>query len=529
MRTSNLLLLGSVTIGTLPSIGSNPEVDGKSKRPNIIYIMSDDHAFQAISAYDHPLGKIAPTPNIDRIASSGMLFDNAYCANSISGPSRACVMTGKHSHANGFMSNNEDEFDGSQLTLPKVLGANGYKTAIVGKWHLGSNPTGFDFWSIHVDQGEYNNPRFIEMGDTTKRVGYATDLTADYGLEWIDKQKDGDAPFFLMLHFKAPHRNWIPAERHYQLFENTVFPEPETLFDDYSTRGKATEMQMMTIDRHMFAGYDLKLSNGPNSDTWINDGIAPSFGNMTDEEKARYVATYRDGNNKFYADKPQGDDLVRWKYQRYMRDYCATIAAIDENVGRVLDYLKANGLDENTIVVYTSDQGFYLGEHGWYDKRFMYEESMRMPLMMMYPKAIAAHGETTKLVQNIDFAPTLIDFAGAKIPTEMQGESFKSLLTGGKYDRKSLYYRYYETKKDLHNVMKHLGVKQERYKLICFFDNTKADSYHYWELYDLQNDPRELNNIYGKVGMEKITKSLKGEIIRLAAQYNDILPAFIKK
>lgn len=528
MKSTNLLLLGTSALCVVPAFGTKKEdSSGEKKRPNIIYIMSDDHAFQAISAYGHPVGKVAPTPNIDRIASEGVLFNNAYCANSISGPSRACVLTGKHSHANGFLANDGTHFDGSQTTLPKVLKENGYKTAMVGKWHLGSFPTGFDFWSMHVDQGEYANPRFVEMGDTTIRAGYATDLTANYGIEWIEKQKNGDDPFFLMLHFKAPHRTWIPAPRHYRLHENTKFPEPETLFEDYSERGKATQLQKMTIDKDMFPGYDLKISTEYGSDQWRTDGIKPVFANFTPEEKTAYVASYRESNDKFHQEKPQGKEFVSWKYQRYMRDYCATVAAVDENVGRVLDYLKANGLDENTIVVYTSDQGFYLGEHGWYDKRFMYEESFRMPLMMMYPKAIKPNQKTTKLVQNIDFAPTLIDFANAKIPQEMQGESFKKLVTGGKYDRKSLYYRYYEFENYMHNVMPHLGVKQDRYKLICFFETTKADAHHYWELYDLQNDPSELNNLYGKKGMEKVTITLKDEIRTLANKYNDTLPSFI--
>lgn len=522
MNKLRFVMAGGVAFATLSALGQ-----GKDKRPNIIYIMSDDHAVQAISAYGHPIGKVAPTPNIDRIANDGMLFNNAYCANSISGPSRACILTGKHSHANGFLANDGSRFDGSQVTLPKLLQSNGYATAMVGKWHLGSFPTGFDFWTMHVDQGEYANPRFVEMGDTTIRTGYATDLTTDFGIDWIEKQKNGDKPFFLMLHFKAPHRTWIPAPRHYRLHENTVFPEPKTLFDDYATRGEATKLQLMTIEKDMFPGYDLKMSTELGSDVWRTEGLKPVFANFTQAEKDEYIASYRESNDKFHAQNPKGDDLVRWKYQRYMRDYCATVAAIDQNVGRVLDYLKANGLDKNTIIVYTSDQGFYLGEHGWYDKRFMYEESFRMPLMIRYPNHIKAHKTTTKLVQNIDFAPTILDFAGIEIPIEMHGQSFKNLLTGGIYERRSLYYRYYEYVDHMHNVMEHLGIKQDRYKLICFFKNSKTSSGHYWELFDLKSDPQELYNIYGKVGTEKITKELKSELFGLAKQYNDTLPDFI--
>ncbi len=500
----------------------------EQKKPNVIYIMSDDHAVQAISAYGHPVSAVAPTPNIDRIANEGVLFNGSYCGNSISGPSRAAVITGKHSHANGFKTNSEGDFNGEQLTMPKVLQQNGYETAIIGKWHLGGKPTGFDHWMILNGQGQYFNPVFITDIDTTKHTGYATDLITDYSIDWMEKQRKEEKPFFIMIHHKAPHRTWIPAPRHYYKFENTEFPVPETLFDEYNTRTRAAHEQMMTIDKHMFLGYDLKLSDSVASTNWINDGMKPNFSNMTADEKKLYQAAYQKTNDEFNENKPTGKDLVKWKYQRYMRDYCATITAVDENVGRILDYLQQTDLDENTIVMYTSDQGFYLGEHGWYDKRFMYEESMRMPLLMKFPKSIKPGKQTDALVQNIDYAPTILDFCGIEKPKEMHGVSFKQVVENGKPKtwRKSLYYRYYEYNKWIHYVMPHIGVKQERYKLIAFHSPKNEV---FWELYDLKNDPQEMNNIYGEKGTDKITRNLKSEMQSLANLYNDTLPECITK
>lgn len=529
---------------------SKSEKPTQPKRPNVIYIMSDDHGVQAISAYGHPISKVAPTPNIDRLASEGLLFNRAFCCNSISGPSRAAILTGKHSHVNGFRTNG-DGFDGTQEALSKILGRQGYSTAVIGKWHLQIHPTGFDYWKVLIDQGEYYNPKFIEMGDTIRAKGYATDIITDYAMNWIDDQRaaDSEKPFFLMLHHKAPHRNWQPAQRHLYLFDTTKFPEPETLFDKYENRVAASR-QEMSIAKDMMAGYDLKLSMEEGSDEWNQEGWGPDFRNMDSTEKAAYVASYRRSNDEFYRLKPQGDDLIRWKFQRYMRDYCATVASLDENIGRLLDYLKERGLDENTIVVYTSDQSFYLGEHGWFDKRFMYEESMRMPLMVRYPARIAAAGRTDALVQNIDFAPTLLDFCGVPTPDDMQGESFRELAVdksakAPKNWRKSLYYRYYENP-GIHNVMQHAGVRTDRWKLIYFFDNTNTNNYlkpvagvlpsreggvlltepkeYYFELYDLENDPTESHNIYGTKGTEKTVARLTTELLRLATQYNDQLP-----
>lgn len=509
--------------------------EDQPKRPNIIYIMSDDHAHQAISAYGHPIGEVAPTPNIDRIAQSGVRFDRAYCGNSISGPSRATVITGKHSHKNGFRRNDGIPFDGSQQTLAKVMGENGYATALVGKWHLISYPTGYDYWNILNNQGEYYNPDFIShTGDTIRRHGYVTDLITDESIEWIEQHRqaaqDGTQPFFIQVHHKAPHRTWQPAERHLYLHEHTFFPYPENFFDDYEGRIAAQRQEMsIASQKDMMFGYDLKLSVGPNTDTWVNDGWGGGeFRWMDSVQKEKYIASYRARNNKFWADPPTGDSLVKWKFQQYMRDYTATIAAVDDGVGKLLDYLDASGLSENTLVIYASDQSFYLGEHGWFDKRFIYEESMRMPLLMKLPGHIPEGFVADQaLVQNIDFAPTMLDFAGIETPSDMQGVSFRKIAEGQskpKGWRNSLYYRYYE--EGIHNVMQHAGVHAGDWKLVYFYSNEKEGqpSEYFFELYDLKSDPLEMKNIYGQKGTEKMTQKLMKELNRLAAMYEDTLP-----
>ncbi|MDR1706783.1 MAG: sulfatase [Prevotella sp.] len=484
------------------------------QQPNIIFIMSDDHAGQAISAYGHPVSKMAPTPNIDKIAENGAIFMNNYCCNSISGPSRAAILTGKHSHENGFMKNSNKGFDGSQQTLPKILQANGYQTAIIGKWHLVSKPTGFDHWMILNDQGDYCNPYFITEQDTTRYMGYVTDLITDFTKSWLDN-RNKEKSFFLMMHHKAVHRNWVPAERHYRLYEHTTFPMPGNYFDDYEGRSAASQ-QKMNIYRDMYEGHDLKMVAGINSDSLLYDPWPHAFlDTMTDAERKCFIEAYRERNNDFYTTKRTEKEVAEWKYQRYMQDYMATVKSLDESVGDILDYLKENGLDENTIVIYTSDQGFYLGEHGWFDKRFMYEESFCMPMVMSYPGHIKAGTKVQGLTQNIDFAPTFLDMCSIEIPKDMQGISFKRLLENGKTPkdwRKSLYYHYYEFP-GFHSVRAHYGVKKERYKLMYFY---KEDI---WELYDLKKDPAEMHNIYGQKGTEKITKELKQELLRLQDEY----------
>ena len=475
--------------------------------------MSDDHAMQAISAYGNPVSKLAPTPNIDKIAHDGAIFNNNYCCNSISGPSRAAIITGKHSHKNGFMKNWAKGFDNTQQTLPKILQKNGYQTAIIGKWHLVSKPTGFDYWIVLNDQGEYNNPDFITEEDTVQYKGYVTDIITDITKKWLDS-RDKNKPFFLMMHHKAVHRNWVPAEKYYHLYENIKFPLPENYYDDYTGRIAASK-QKMNIYRDMYEGHDLKMVTGANSDTLLYDPWPQAFMNrMTPDEKNRFFEAYRKRNNDFYASPKNEKEIAEWKYQRYLQDYLAVVKSVDDSVGEILEYLKENGLDENTLVVYTSDQGFYLGEHGWFDKRFMYEESMVMPMVMSCPSIISPGTKINQLTQNIDFAPTFLDLCGIEIPADMQGISFKPLLEGKKVKnwRKYLYYHYYEFP-GFHSVRAHYGIKGKRYKLIHFYKDNN------WELYDLKTDPHEMNNIFGKPGTEKITCKLKAELKKLQQTY----------
>lgn len=490
------------------------EKNKENQPPNIVFIMADDHAVQAISAYGHPVSQLAPTPNIDRIARAGALFMANYCGNSICGPSRASILTGKHSHQHGFMKNDAQGFDGSQTTLPKILQSRGYQTALIGKWHLISKPTGFDYWKILHDQGEYNNPDFITGADTTRYPGYVTDIITDLTKEWLEG-RDKEKPFFLMMHHKAPHRNWVPAERHYNLYDSVVFPLPETFFDEYEGRF-AAQMQKMNIYRDMYEGHDLKLNLTQCTDSLRYDPWPHVFmGRMTAEERERFWDAYRAKNNTFFEIDPTDTvAIARWKFQRYLQDYLATIKLVDESVGEILDYLDKESLTENTLLVYTSDQGFYMGEHGWFDKRFMYEESMIMPLVMRFPGKIEPGTVVSQLTQNIDFAPTFLDYCGIGIPGDMQGRSFRPLLQGeeGAEWRKTLYYHYYEFP-GFHSVRAHYGVKSDRYKLMHFY---REDI---WELFDLKEDPAEMNNIYGSPGTEKIVKELKTEIQRLQELY----------
>lgn len=489
----------------------------KSQRPNIIYIMSDDHALQAISAYGHAVSKLAPTPNIDRIADEGIRFDQSFVANSLCGPSRATMLTGKFSHKNGFRLNS-DEFDATQNTWIRELGQAGYSTAVVGKWHLKSTPVGFDYWKILKDQGEYYNPDFITAEDTTYVEGYTTDLVTDYSLEWLEKQKGKKEPFALLIHHKAPHRNWMPPIRHANAFDNVEFPVPDTYFDEYKGRNAAAT-QEMNIYRDMQEGHDLKMSVAVGKDEWRKDIWPHLFERLTKEQKEAWHKAYRAKNDKMNAADFNEKEMALWKYQRYLQDYCATVKAVDENIGRVLDYLDKNGLSENTIVVYTSDQGFYLGEHGWFDKRFMYDESFKTPLLIRYPKVIKAGSESQAFVQNVDYAPTFLDFAGVEIPSDMQGKSLKGILTkkgkAPKNWRESVYYHYYEFP-GFHKVKRQYGVRTKEYKLIHFY--FPNDDY---EFYDLKKDPKEINNLINDPAYASKVKELKEELARLMKEYDE--------
>lgn len=482
----------------------------KTNQPNIIFIISDDHAEQAISAYGHGLNQ---TPNIDRLAKKGVRFTNATVTNSICAPSRAVILTGKHSHKNGLI-NNEVTFDGSQATFPKLLKEAGYHTAIVGKWHLKSEPTGFDQWMVLPGQGEYYNPDFRTSEGIIRIPGYVTDIITEKSLEWLDNIKKQDKPFCLMVQHKAPHRNWMPAPEYLNQFDNTEIPVPDNFFDDYSTRGRAAREQEMEIDKIMNRGYDLKLTT-PGTDDIIKDGWGDSWDRMNPDQLKKWKNAYHDKNEAFNKAQPEGKELALWKYKRYMQDYLSTIQSVDDGVGQILDYLDQSGLAENTIVVYTSDQGFYLGEHGWFDKRFMYEESLSTPLLMRYPKAVKQGWVCDKMVQNLDFAQTFLDYAGVEAPKEMQGMSMRPVLeqTGGEW-RDAIYYQYFEYP-GIHAVKRHYGISTERYKLIHFyFDNDE------WEFYDLQNDPHEMNNRYADPEYATIIEDLKTRLTELRQQYD---------
>ncbi|MFC1498108.1 sulfatase [Verrucomicrobiota bacterium] len=468
----------------------------ESSKPNILFIFSDDHACQAIGAYGSIINK---TPNIDRIAAEGTIFRNNFCCNSICAPSRATVLTGKHSHMNGQLTNRK-RFNGKQMTFPKLLQKTGYQTAIFGKWHLGSNPTGFDEWMVFSSgQGAYYNPKYATPRGTWDGKGYSANITTNLALDWLNKrEKNSNKPFLLMCQYKAPHRNWKAAPEYFTKYQNETIPEPPTLFDDYSGRTSSAGNHKMGIDKHMSMSYDLKVMDKP-------------FG-FTANDRKLWEETYGKENREFKKANLQGKDLVRWKYQRYIKDYLRCVSAVDDNVGRILDHLKETGLDKNTIVIYSSDQGFYLGEHGWFDKRWMYEESLRMPLVMRWPGKIKPGSEIKAMTQNIDFAPTFLEAAGVAVPEEMQGKSIIPLLKNPDTEwRKSIYYHYHENQG--HGVPAHYGVRTERYKLIHFYKSKE------WELFDLKKDPQELNSVYDQADYQEIRARLHKELDKLQRHY----------
>jgi arylsulfatase A-like enzyme len=482
------------------------------QRPNIIYIMSDDHAWQAISAYGGPLKYLAPTPNIDRIAANGMRFNRCLVTNSISGPCRAVILTGKYSHLNGFIKNEgQAPFDGTQQTFPKLLQASGYRTAIIGKWHLGSNPTGFDHWEILPGQGNYYNPDFITKDGTHIENGYVTEIITEKCIEWIKEVKNSGKPFMLMMHHKAPHREWQPGPNELTLYKDVTFPEPATLFDDYSNRGTAEKSQDMTISKTMRIEEDLKMYRDKSKMkiTGLN--------RLNPEQLKAWDNVYDPIIRHFYEDNLSGRELVKFKYQRYLQDYLACIAAVDKSVGEVLDFLKQNGLDKNTIVIYASDQGFYLGEHGWFDKRWMFEQSYRTPLLIEWPGITKPGSENEDMVSNIDLAETFLDMAGVKIPADMQGRSMVPVLKGNTPAdwRKEHYYHYYEYPGS-HMVKRHYGMSTERYKLIHYYYDIDE-----WELYDIETDPQEMKNVYSDPAYSNVRKDLHKRLQKLMTKYKD--------
>ena len=476
-------------------------------RPNVLFIFTDDHASHALSCYG---SRINRTPNLDRIAQGGVLFKNCFVTNSLCGPSRAVILTGKYSHINGFERNGQ-KFNGEQPTFPKMLQAAGYETAIIGKWHLGEHqpPMGFNYSEVLIGQGTYYNPVMLqdEHGDGTqvkrKHTGYTTDIITDLSLDWLKNGRDPSKPFMLMCQHKAPHRAWEPDPAHFELFADHDVPEPETLFDDWSGRGRAAHEQDMTVE-HTLTDRDLKL-------------VTPK--NLTVEQRAAWNAFYEPRNAEFRDANLTGKDLIRWKYQRYIKDYLRCIASVDDNVGRVLDWLAETGLADDTVVIYSSDNGFFLGDHGWFDKRFMYEESYHIPLLVHWPGVTDTNGsdavrENTDLVSNIDFAETFLDLAGVPIPGDMQGRSLVPILHGATPGdwRQSHYYHYYEhsmQRKVVHNVLRHYGVRTPTHKLIHYYQVGE------WELFDMQRDPEELQSVYSDPQYADVARELTAELERL--------------
>jgi len=521
-QTNQLKTMAIIGLGAAGFFPACTPAEPEVSQPNIVFIMSDDHAYQAISAYSNHL---IETPNIDRLAKEGMLFTNACVTNSICAPSRATILTGKHTHIHGKI-DNVFPFDTTNVTFPQLFQQAGYQTAMFGKLHFGNNPKGFDEFMILPDQGDYYNPDFItNKGDTTI-MGYVTDVITDLTLDWLGSRRKQDKPFMLMYLHKAPHREWIPAERHYREFTQKTFPEPETLFDDYEGRGTAAKEAEMNLLKHMTISADNKIYPDvadelgiKESSDWGKNVFLQKYRRLNPEQKAAYDSVYEPINEAFKEAYPNmsDEDLMRWKYQRYMQDYLGCIASVDENVGRVLDYLDANGLSENTIVVYTSDQGFYLGEHGWFDKRFIYDESFKTPLLIRWPDKIKAGSVSNEMVQNLDFAQTFLAAAGLPQPDDMQGESLMPLLTGqtDQWNREAVYYHYYEYP-GFHMVKRHYGIVTTDYKLAHFYYDVDE-----WELYDRKNDPMELTNVVDDPAYADVVESLKEQLAGLRAQYHD--------
>jgi arylsulfatase A-like enzyme len=497
LKSKIVPLVAIIFLVLLACRGQSSLLAAEPSRPNILFIFSDDHAYQAVSAYGYGFGQ---TPNIDRIGAEGMRFERCLVTNSLCGPSRATVLTGKYSHANHFYNNTNSRFDGSQTTMPKLLRAAGYTTAIVGKWHLETDPTGFDYWNILPGQGQYYNPPMFRNGRRIVHPGYVTEIITDLALDWLKNGRDKSKPFLLMVHHKAPHREWEPSLKNVSMYDGVKWPEPPTLFDDYWGRGLAEHSQKMEIAKAM-NDRDLKLKPPPT---------------MNAEQRKAWDAYYDPRNEDFRKQNLEGADLVRWKYQRYMHDYLATIAGVDQSVGELLAYLKENNLEQNTIVVYSSDQGFFLGEHGWFDKRWIFEQSLRAPLLVRWPGVIKPGGvNKADIVSNLDFAETFLDAAGVAVPPEMQGRSFVPVLRGQTPAdwRTGFYYHYYEHPGP-HNVARQYGVITDRYKLVYFYE----PQFNYWELFDLRTDPMEMQSVYNDPNYADVQKDLHAQLDRLRAE-----------
>jgi arylsulfatase A-like enzyme len=510
-QLSSLLFVAVLSV-LLSGCQASKTTTGETSRPNIVFIMSDDHAYQAVSAYGYGLNE---TPNIDRLAAEGALFTRGSVTNSICAPSRAVMLTGKHSFNNGMVDNLQP-FDWDQENFAKILQRAGYNTALVGKIHLSGLPQGFDYSNVLPGQGSYYNPDFIEDGEEIQIKGYVTNVTTDIALDWLENKRDKEKPFLLLYHQKAPHRTWMPEEKYFTLFDDRYFDLPANFFDDYEGRPAAANHEM-GIYEHMDVVYDLKMLDDEGElQTKYRKNGQRMYDRMDDEQKAAWDAYYEPIIKEFKTARLEGEALAKWKFNRYIKDYLRTIQSVDDGVGQVLDYLEANGLADNTIVVYTSDQGFYLGEHGWFDKRFMYEESFRTPMLIRYPREIKTGVRLDQLVQNLDFAPTFLDYAGVDIPDDLQGQSFRKVVSGKSATfRDHAYYTYYEYPAE-HSVMRHHGIRTDKYKLIHFYHDMD-----YWELYDMEEDPSEMNNVYNKPGYAIVQAAMKKKLNEVRESYGD--------
>jgi arylsulfatase A-like enzyme len=514
MKHSEKAALGVLLLASCMSPQAKKEVKEKQhKQPNIIWIYADDHDQRAISAYG---SELINTPNIDRIANEGMVFQNSFVTNSICAPCRAVILTGKHSHLNG-VSDNKTHFDGRQQTFPKLLQKAGYETALVGKWHLHTYPTGFDYWNMLPGHGNYYDPRFIENGDTIETEGYITDVTTDFALSYLQEKRNKQKPFCLMLHNKAPHGPWMPKPEHLALFKNDSLPVPDNFFADCSLRGIPACEQMIEIyDNFMRKKTLPKMYLKEDGEIQTDKWLIWLYSLLDEQEQNMFDKAYLDGNREFIKKDLTKKEEALWLYQRYIKDYLRCVASIDENVGRLLDYLDESGLSENTVVFYSSDQGFYLGDYGWYDKRFMYEISMRTPLIARWPGAIKPGSACTEMVQNLDMAETFLDIAGVSIPGEMQGFSLKPLMTGAKktLNRDALYYHYNDFP-HFHNVYPHYGIRTATEKLIHFYTIDE------WEYYNLEEAPDETINTYNNTENKDNISELKKRLKQLQKMYRD--------
>lgn len=502
-----------------------PESNGQEKsseRPNIIVIYSDDHTAQAIGAYRDALRyglelDHTPTPHIDRLAEGGMRFDNAFVTNSICRPSRAVFLTGLHSHLNGVLTN-ADSIDVDLETFPTLLQQSGYETAMIGKWHLVTEPQGFDYYEVLYGQGPYYNPTMRTSGGDIERHGHTSEVITNSTLQWLKEERDKSKPFTLIYNHKAPHRNWLPGPNHLDDYRDRDLPEPQTLFYDYSGLTRAATEQDMEIGSTLTWGWDLKFQTHPvTGDSLRGWKQIVERNRLTGQQLKRIMGAYKGDNEELRENYPNmtEKERLRWKYQRYVKDYLRVIRGLDDGVGRLTAYLERENLLDNTVIIYAGDQGFFLGENGWFDKRWIYEESMRMPLIVHWPDGIEPGSTDDHLVQNLDLAPTILDVAGVEIPNHMQGRTLLPILRGEQPSRwrDAVYYHYYEGPPRVHKVARHYGIRTDRYTLVHFFDNGE------WELFDLAEDPEQLQSVYGEPGYMEVQQRLKRKVRELQDKY----------